>query len=225
MNSTATENFTSEITPAFQFGLPYIFAPLMIISWIFGGWTILLVPIFGYVVITFFDALIGKKLIKPTENSAGSEDRYKYILYGWVPMQFFLIFGSLMAIFMSIFMFDHLSGTEAFFLMIVQGIISGAVGIVFAHELMHQKTRIERFLSDLEQNMFSSITGTLEHAKMRSLQDMVKTFINFLSVLFPNVFCLLGTQKRSYCRRKTCLFGISKILFLFTLGSCFSFYC
>ena len=59
MNNTATENFTSEITPAFQFGLPYIFAPLMIIAWIFGGWTILLVPIFGYVVITFFDALIG----------------------------------------------------------------------------------------------------------------------------------------------------------------------
>ena len=80
MNSTATENFTSEITPAFQFGLPYIFAPLMIISWIFGGWTILLVPIFGYVVITFFDALIGKKLIKPTENSGGSDDRYKYCL-------------------------------------------------------------------------------------------------------------------------------------------------
>ena len=149
MNNTATENFTSEITPAFQFGLPYIFAPLMVISWIFGGWTILLVPIFGYVVITFFDALIGKKLIKPTENSAGSEVRYKYILYGWVPMQFFLIFGS----FMAIFMFDHLSGTEAFFLMIVQGIISGAVGIVFAHELMHQKTRIERFLSDLLMGM------------------------------------------------------------------------
>ena len=76
MNKTTTENFTSEITPAFQFGLPYIFAPLMIISWIFWGWTILLVPIFGYVVITFFDALIGKKLIKPTENSAGSEDRF-----------------------------------------------------------------------------------------------------------------------------------------------------
>ena len=95
MNNTATENFTSEITPAFQFGLPYIFAPLMIISWIFGGWTILLVPIFGYVVITFFDALIGKKLIKPTESSGGSEDRYKYVLYGWVPVQFFLIFGSL----------------------------------------------------------------------------------------------------------------------------------
>ena len=145
MNKTATKKFTSEITPAFQFGLPYIFAPLMVISWIFGGWTILLVPIFGYIVITIFDGLIGKKLIKPTESGDVSENRYKYVLYGWVPVQFFLIFGSLVAI----FMFDHLSGTEAFFLMIVQGIISGAVGIVFAHELMHQKTRFERFLSDL----------------------------------------------------------------------------
>ena len=112
MSKTATENFTSEITPAFQFGLPYLFAPLMMISWIFGGWTILLVPVFGYVVITFFDALIGKKLIKPNEGSSLSEDRYKYVLYGWVPVQFFLIFGSLI----TIFMFDHLSGLEAFFL-------------------------------------------------------------------------------------------------------------
>ena len=68
MNKVATENFTSEITPAFQFGLPYLFAQLMMISWVFGGWTILLVPIFGYVVITIFDGLIGKKLIKPTES-------------------------------------------------------------------------------------------------------------------------------------------------------------
>ena len=77
MNKTATKKFTSEITPAFQFGLPYIFAPLMVISWIFGGWTILLVPVFGYVVITIFDGLIGKKLIKPTESGDVSENRYK----------------------------------------------------------------------------------------------------------------------------------------------------
>ena len=59
MKKDDTATFTSEITPAFQFGLPYIFAPLMVISWIFGGWTILLVPIFGYVVITLFDVFIG----------------------------------------------------------------------------------------------------------------------------------------------------------------------
>ena len=37
--------------------------------------------------------------------------------------------------------------------MLVQGMISGAVGITFAHELMHQKTKSERFLSDLLMGM------------------------------------------------------------------------
>ena len=194
MNKTATENFTSEITPAFQFGLPYIFAPLMLISWIFGGWTILLVPIFGYVVITFFDALVGKKLIKPNVDSAVSEDRYKYVLYGWVPVQFFLLFGSLI----TIFMFDHLSGIEAFFLMIVQGIISGAVGIVFAHELMHQKTRFERFLSDLLMGMalyghFRTEHVLVHHRHVGTRKDAVtarygENFYRFFIRVIPECF-------------------------------------
>ena len=33
--------------------------------------------------------------------------------------------------------------------MLVQGMITGAVGITFAHELMHQKTKLERFFSDI----------------------------------------------------------------------------
>ena len=61
------------MTPAFSFGLPFIFVPLMIIAWIYGGWTILAVPIFGYVIITIFDFLIGTKMIapkfKPDENN------------------------------------------------------------------------------------------------------------------------------------------------------------
>ena len=87
---------------------------------------------------------------------------------------------------------------------------------------MHQKTRFERFLSDLlwgwrymvilEPSMFLFIIGTLEHVKMRSPQDMGKTFIDFLCVLFLNVFCHLGIQKRSCCKRKIYRCGIFKIL-------------
>ena len=208
MNKTATKKFTSEITPAFQFGLPYIFAPLMVISWIFGGWTILLVPIFGYIVITIFDGLIGKKLIKPTESGDVSENRYKYVLYGWVPVQFFLIFGSLVAI----FMFDHLSGTEAFFLMIVQGIISGAVGIVFAHELMHQKTRFERFLSDLLMGMalyghFRTEHVLVHHRHVGTLKDAVtarygENFYRFFIRVIPECFLSSWNTEKELLQKK-----------------------
>ena len=44
-------------------------------------------------------------------------------------------------LFIVICFFDHLSVFEAIVLMLVQGMISGAVGITFAHELMHQKTK------------------------------------------------------------------------------------
>ena len=208
MKKDKTATYTSEITPAFQFGLPYIFVPLMVISWVFGGWAIFLVPIFGYVVITLFDVFIGKKLIKPAESVGVSQEQYKYVLYGWVPVQLFLIFGSLTAI----FMFDHLSGTEAFFLMIVQGIISGAVGIVFAHELMHQKTRLDRFLSDLLMGMalyghFRTEHVLVHHRHVGTRKDAVtakygENFYRFFIRVIPQCFVSSWTTEKELLQKK-----------------------
>jgi len=209
MKKDKTATYTSEITPAFQFGLPYIFVPLMVISWVFGGWAIFLVPIFGYVVITLFDVFIGKKLIKPAESVGVSQEQYKYVLYGWVPVQLFLIFGSLTAI----FMFDHLSGTEAFFLMIVQGIISGAVGIVFAHELMHQKTRLDRFLSDLLMGMalyghFRTEHVLVHHRHVGTRKDAVtakygENFYRFFIRVITQCFVSSWTTEKELLQKKS----------------------
>ena len=128
METKSKNSFTEDMTPAFSFGLPFIFMPLMIIAWIYGGWTILAVPIFGYVIITIFDFLIGAKLIAPKFKPDEDKKKYKIILFAWPPIQLFLIFGSLVAI----FSFEHLSFIEAIGLMLVQGLITGAVGIVFA---------------------------------------------------------------------------------------------
>jgi alkane 1-monooxygenase len=43
----------------------------------------------------------------------------------------------------------HLSGLEKILLFFGVGVASGTVGIVFSHELMHQKNRLERWLADL----------------------------------------------------------------------------
>ena len=139
-----TNNINSEnLTPAFSFLVPLIFAPLLVISWFFGGWLILIAPVFGYGLITILDFIFGEKIIVPSRE--GSKlTKYKVILWIWSPIQMFLIFGSLF----TIFNFSTWSILEQVGLMVVQGMITGAVGIVFAHELMHQKNFKEKLLAD-----------------------------------------------------------------------------
>ncbi len=133
----------SELNPAKSFVVPFVFAPLIVLSWFYGGWTIIIAPAFGYGLITILDSLTTEnaKIPEPKNNDLS---RYKIILWAWPPIQFFLIFGSLIVI----FNFSEWSTFEQIGLMLVQGMITGAVGIVFAHELMHQKSSKERFLAD-----------------------------------------------------------------------------
>ena len=132
----------------FAFSLPLLFCPLLILGWIYGGIMLIFAPIFGYVIISIIDLFIGENKKEQILNSENINN-YKIILFAWPFIQFFLLFGSLIVI----CFFDHLSVFEAIVLMLVQGMISGAVGITFAHELMHQKTKFERFLSDLLMGM------------------------------------------------------------------------
>ena len=148
MANKKLEISNSNLTPAINFALPMIFAPLFIISWFTGGWFILAAPFFGYIIVTIFDFLLGENLSIP-EPKEINLTRYKIILFAWPFIQFFLIFGSLIAI----FFYSHLSSLEAILMLVVQGMITGAVGITFAHELMHQKSKKERFLADFLMGM------------------------------------------------------------------------
>ena len=130
------------------YGVPLLFVPLLMSGWMYGGIFILLAPIFGYLIITLIDLVVGES----TEISISvkkSISKYKIILFVWPLVQFLLLFGSLYVI----SFFDHLSHIEAIGLMMVQGMITGAVGITFAHELMHRRTKIERFLADFLMGM------------------------------------------------------------------------
>ncbi len=91
MKTDNKNSFSDDMTPALSFGLPLVFVPLMIVAWMYGGWTILAVPIFGYVIITIFDFFIGTKLIAPKINPDNDNKKYKVILFAWPPIQIFLI--------------------------------------------------------------------------------------------------------------------------------------
>ena len=75
-----------------SYGVPLLFVPLLVVGWMYGGIFILLAPIFGYVIITLIDLMVGES----TEISISvkkSKSIYKIILFVWPLVQFLILFG------------------------------------------------------------------------------------------------------------------------------------
>lgn len=112
----------------------------------FGGWALLLTPIFGIVVSSLCDAAFGKNRANPDADTPENHlFWYRLITLIWFPMQFAMIFGLIWWATQA----SGLATWEKFGLFYGVGVLSGAIGINYAHELMHQKNRVERWLGDL----------------------------------------------------------------------------
>jgi len=109
-----------------------------------GGWALALIPIYAFGVMTLLDAIGGLNEANPDPQAAHGLFWYKLITWIWLPLQLATIYGCLWWITRT----DHLSSREGIYLMLGVGIISGAIGIVYAHELIHQKGRWERRLGE-----------------------------------------------------------------------------
>ena len=97
-------------------------------------------------VFSVLDALTGLNL--DNADPATADDQlfwYRLVTLIWFPIQFALIFGLIWFVSVT----NHLSALGKIILFFGVGQISGAVGIVYAHELMHQKNKVERWLGDL----------------------------------------------------------------------------
>lgn len=70
---------------------------------------------------------------------------HRLVTLFWPPLQFAMVFG---AIWWVTGPGGYTPG-EAIGLMASIGVLTGAIGIVYAHELMHQRPRAERFLGDM----------------------------------------------------------------------------
>ncbi|MFT4150994.1 MAG: fatty acid desaturase [Paracoccaceae bacterium] len=131
---------------ALPFWLSLLTVPLAVIGAVQGGWTVLLLPAFAWFLFDFLDALTGLN----TENADTDTPEaglfwYRLITLIWFPIQFCLTFGLIFYVTRA----DHLGFWEKTGLFFGVGVISGAIGIVYAHELLHQKNRAERWLGDL----------------------------------------------------------------------------
>ncbi len=136
----------AKLRHALPFWLSFALAPLAIFAAAYGGWTILLLPAATWWLFAALDALLG--LNKENADPATSESQlfwYRFGTVAWVPMQFMLILGMIAYVPQA----AHLNWAEKLGVFFGVGVLSGTIGIVYAHELMHQKNRLERWLGDL----------------------------------------------------------------------------
>ena len=136
----------STMRRALPFWLSLGMVPLAILAARIGGWTLILLPLYSWVIVTGLDLLLGRNEDQPdTETPEADLFWYRLITLIWFPIQFVTLFSLIYYVTHS----DHLSTLEAIGLFFGVGVFSGTIGIVYAHELMHQKNRMERWLADL----------------------------------------------------------------------------
>ena len=134
------------LTNALPFWLSLALVPLAWAGAVFGGWTVFLLPLSTWYLFSMIDAFVG--LNKVNADLATPEADlfwYRLITLLWAPIQFGTIFGVLWYVTQT----GHLVNWEKVWLFVGIGVISGVVGINYAHELIHQKPKWERTLGDL----------------------------------------------------------------------------
>ncbi|WP_343116251.1 alkane 1-monooxygenase [Ostreiculturibacter nitratireducens] len=136
----------SSLSAALPFWLSLGFLPLVAIGAGYGGWTVFLLPAYGWILTSLLDAFLGLNERNADPLTHESElFWYRLITILWFPIEAALIFGLIWWVTHT----GHLETWEKIVLFFGVGVISGAVGIVYAHELVHQKNRLERWLGDL----------------------------------------------------------------------------
>ncbi|QPZ89517.1 alkane 1-monooxygenase [Thioclava electrotropha] len=131
---------------ALPFWLSLGTVPLAGIEAWFGGWTLILLPAYAWWLTTVLDQLLGRNEDQPDTGTPEADlFWYRAITLIWFPIQAAVIFGAIWWVTHT----SHLNGFEIVALMFGVGVISGTIGIVYAHELLHQKSKLERWLGDL----------------------------------------------------------------------------
>ncbi|MEL7389564.1 MAG: alkane 1-monooxygenase [Pseudomonadota bacterium] len=143
----ATERVES-VQRALPFWAALTLVPLAVISALYGGWFLLLLPLFTWYFFALLDAVLGLD----TDNlDPFTRDRhlrlYTAITVIWAPIQFCLLVWMLW--YATGPGTAHLSMFEIIALFSGMGVVSGTIGINFSHELMHQRSKTEKAMADV----------------------------------------------------------------------------
>lgn len=136
----------ARISRAAPFWLSLMLIPLAWLGAIIGGWTVILMPLATWYLFSAIDAIAGA--YDANADLDTTEDElfwYRAVTIIWAPLQFVTLFGVIWYVTST----SHLGTLEVLVLFFGLGVMSGTVGIVYAHELAHQKPKFERRLGDI----------------------------------------------------------------------------
>lgn len=131
---------------ALPFWASLLLIPLITFVATMGGWWLALIPLATWWLFAMLDQIAGLDL--DNADPTTPDDQlvwYRAITLIWPPLQFATLLGVIFYATRA----DHLGGVELVFLTFGMGVLSGTIGINYSHELMHQKSRLERWLADL----------------------------------------------------------------------------
>ncbi len=215
----------TDFTAALPFGISLTLVLVIMLSGYLGGWWLLLTPAYTFWGMTVIDRIVGLELKDKDPDTP--DDRlfwYRLLTIIWFPIELVLIFGSIAFVTYS----DHLAGSEKWWFMACIGFATGAVGIVYAHELMHQKSRIERHLGDglmalVLYGHFRSEHLLVHHKYVGTPKDAVTARYNegfhrfFLRVLHQCVFSAWRAEKAMLARKNLNTFHRSNPFWKYTI--------
>lgn len=195
---------------AMPFWLSLSLVPVAVFSAGMGGYWAILLPLWAWWLFTLLDAVLGLNLENADPQTPDADlFWYRLITLIWFPVQFAVIYGMIFYATRA----THLGITEKLVLFFGVGVISGTVGIVYSHELMHQKNRFERWLGDLLlasvlYSHFRSEHLLVHHRHVGTPRDAVTARYNegfhrfFLRVLFDCPGSAWAAEKAMLARRK-----------------------
>lgn len=135
----------ARLKAALPFWLVYLLPPLVWLGAVLGGLWVLLPPLLTWYLFSALDVALG--LNSENADPETPDDQLGWYRAGtmlWPPVQGITLFSLIWYVAQS----DHLTGWESFGVFFGTGVMTGTVGIVYAHELLHQRNRLERALGD-----------------------------------------------------------------------------
>lgn len=133
------------LTRALPFWLSLLLLPVTAVAVALGGWWILLVPASTWWLYSAIDTLAGVNEANADPETPETQlFWYRLITLVWFPIQFAVTFALIWHVSRAGY-----SGWEKAGIFFGVGVMSGTIGITYAHELIHQRNRLERWLGDL----------------------------------------------------------------------------
>jgi alkane 1-monooxygenase len=128
------------------YGITLVFGGLAALAVLLGGWWILMAYVLGIILPAAADLIVALNQDNPDITTPDHKlVWHRGLIMIWPPLQFCLLFGAIPYVTHS----ADITAWQAILLFGFLSIVMATLGIVFAHELMHRQSRLERWLGDV----------------------------------------------------------------------------